>query len=278
MSLLRFIEDVIRLVVLAFLDLRRAGVRLVLFLALAVELLILLILSNPTFPLWNGPVVLLVERVFGSFYLHYPQSYVGLPTTGSAGKLLVDLVLTPFVAAWCGYAVLEVVGERYGKRMLSLCRKAYLPLLLLTVLEIGIWILFYGLPVYFIDRQLHLGYRLHSMITIFGSLLPLVLLAPFFFVLPHLLRERKGLPAAISSSFARARRSPSWPLAFVLVPWLASLPLSLVLQRSARLSAQLRPEMVLVVIGLQALIFLVFAFVTVDASVRLYLRPRGRGL
>lgn len=280
MNFLRFIEDLIRLVVLALLDLRRAGVRLILFAALAAEVLVLIICADPTFPAWSGVVIPLLERVFGAYYLHYPQSYIGLPATGAVGKLFIDLLVSPFVLAWCGMAILRVTGDEKAKRqsLFSSSVQYYAPFFLLTCLEIGVWVLFYGLPVYLLNTRFNLAYRTHAVVTIFGSLLPLLLLTPLFFVPPHLLREGKGLGRAIGSSFSRARKDPAWPLAFVALPWLASVPLSLTLQRSARLAAQLRPEIVLVAVALQAAIFLLFGFIALDAAIRIFLKPRSRGL
>ena len=280
MNLLRFVEDLIRLIVLGFLDFRRAGVRVVLFFAFAAELMVFVICADPTFPLWGGAVVPFVQRVFGSYYLHYPESFIGLPVTGAAGKLLVDLFVSPFVAAWCGLAVYHVVGDERTQNKTPARDSAhyYLPLFLLTCVEIAGWILLYGLPIYLLNTRFDLSYRIHSLITTFGSLLPLLLLCPLFFVPAHLLREDRGLPRAIGASFRRTRQDLQWPVAFVLLPWLAGLPLALILQRSTRLAAQLRPEIVLVVVALQAAIFLLFGFLALDASIRIFLKPRSRGL
>jgi hypothetical protein len=116
------------------------------------------------------------------------------------------------------------------------------------------------------------------MIATFGSLFPLILLSPLFFVPAHLLREDRGLIRAIGASFRRARQALEWPLAFVLLPWLTGLPLSLILQRSTRLAAQLRPEIILIVVAVQAAIFLLFGFLALDASIRIFQKPRSRGL
>ncbi len=280
MNLLRFVEDLIRLVVLGFLDFRRAGVRFVLLLALVAEVVVFVICADPTFPLWGGGIIPLVQRVFGSYYLHYPESFIGLPVTGAAGKIVVDLLVTPFVTAWCGLAVYRVLGEERTQNRAPARASAhyYWPLFLLTCVEIAVWILFYGLPVYLLNTKFHLPYKIHSMITSFGGLFPLLLLSPLYFVPAHLLREDRGLPRAIGASFRRARQALQWPVAFILLPWLAGLPLSLILQRSTRLAAQLRPEIILVVVAVQAAIFLLFGFLALDASIRIFLKPRSRGL
>jgi len=73
------------------------------------------------------------------------------------------------------------------------------------------------------------------------------------------------------------RREPILPFVVTTLPWLVGLPFLYVLRRSSILADRLRPEMVLAVMLAESLAMLVASFFTVEASVRLYLRPRGVG-
>ncbi len=278
MTLLRIIEQTIRLVALGLLDLKRAGVRRVLAAILLLEVLVMWMCAHPTHPLWSGWMVPVLRTAFGDYYLHYPQSFIGLPSTGSAARLVIELFVGPFVAAWLGWAVLRLADtrRRHEQSLARASGSAYPSVLALTVLVALSWFVLYAIPQIVILPRLHLSYRPHVVFSLVASLLPVVVMAPLFFALPHLLREGRGLMAAIRASWRIFRDDPLLPLLLSTLPWATALPFVFLLQRSALLAASLRPEVVLVIMATAAAVALMVEFITIDASVRLFLRQGGR--
>jgi len=277
MTLLRIIEQVIRLLALGLLDLRRAGIRRLLLAVLLVEAAALWVCAHPTSGLWAAWMVPLLRNVFGDYYLHYPQSFIGLPSTGTAARAILEVFGGPFVAAWCGLAVLRLADSHRPREthLAAASRAAYVPVLSLTLLSAAVWIVVYALPQAWLLPRLTLGYRMHLLFSLGGSALPVLLLSPLFFALPHLLREKRGLATAVRSSFRLFRGDPGPPLLLNLLPWTLAVPFVLLLQRSAYLAGRLRPEIVLATMILAAAVSLAAEFIVIDASIRLYLR-RGR--
>ena len=277
MTFLRVMEQAIRLVALAFLDLKRGGVCLLLTLFFALEVLVLWICANPTYDLWASGMVPIIRHLFGDYYLHYPQSFIGLPNTGAAGIVFLELLAGSFVAAWCTWAVLRLadshsaIPEKLGVASLH----AYPRVFLLALLELVVWVLLYALPQLLLLPHLGADYRLHALFSLGESLLPIVVLAPLFYALLLLVREERSFGKAISSSIALFRRDPWLPLLISILPWVMGIPFTYVLQRSASLSISLRPEIVLVVMAIGSAVSLVMAFVVIDSSVRLFLRYAG---
>ena len=109
---LQNVEQLVRLLALGFHDLRRPKVWLMLFLLWAGHLFALMVAADPTNSLWAGAIAPLVRWRFGDLYLHYPDSWIGLPMTGSALRLAVDLFLLPFVLLWIARVVLALSQRR----------------------------------------------------------------------------------------------------------------------------------------------------------------------
>ncbi len=279
MSLLRWIEWFIRMFVLAWIDLRQAGVRRILVGYFLLQVLVLYICADPVSEMWSSLMVPVIRGAFGDYYLHYPQSYIGLPVTGSATRVVLELLVGPYVLAWCAWAIrARLEGERLGQGELRRrSASCYLPLLGLGIIQLTVWLLAYGLPLDRLNASGLLSYRLHSGLTLMGGLFPVVLLAPLFYTAPHLVLEQSGLRAALRGSWRRFRSQGLLTLVLATLPWLVGLPFTQVLQRSARLAGMLRPEMILVVMAVQALVALLTGFLVISVAMRLYRKPKSEG-
>lgn len=276
MIFLGWIEWLVRVAVLSWIDLRKAGVLRILVPYFTLQVLALYACAVPVTEFWAGVVVPVVGRVFGDYYLHYPQCFIGLPVTGSAARLVTELVMGPLVVGWCAWALRSrLEGERMAPRHLLRRGAALYPVLLgLGLLQVGVWLLCYGLPLTRLNQSGLLSYRLHSGLTALGGVLPVLLLAPLFYVVPHLVYSQSGLWDALRQSWRLFRRRWFPPVFLSLIPWAVGLPFGQLLQRSARLAGRLRPEMVFVVMVVETLVAILVAFFVLDAAMRLYRYPR----
>jgi hypothetical protein len=183
------------------------------------------------------------------------------------------------VVGWCGWALRDRLEQRRSKvrHLWTLSLHSYPALFTFGVLQIAVWLVFYGLPLAQLNDSGLLSYRTHWGVTLLGGALPVLLLAPFFYAVPHLIFESRGLPAALAGSWRRFRKQ--WFLALFLsaIPWMVGLPFNQALQRSARLAGMLRPELILAVMVAQVLVSLLAFFLVLDAAMRLYRNPRTEG-
>jgi hypothetical protein len=279
MTLLRWIEWLIRMVTLAWLDLKASGVRRALVPYFLLQVLVLYICAAPVSQLWSGVVVPLVQLAFGEYYLHYPQSYIGLPVTGSAARVVVEVILAPLVVGWCAWA-LRYRLDHHRASAAELWRHAgrnYPALFVFGLLQVAVWLLAYGLPLAKLDSSSLLSYRSQWAVSLLGGALPMLILAPLFYTVPHLVIQESGLGAAMAESWRRFRKRWLMTLFLSAIPWMVGLPFTQALQRSSRLANLLRPELILVVMAVQVLVSVFAFFFVLDVAMRIYRNPRTEG-
>lgn len=276
MNLLLAVEQLIRLLTLAWFDLRHARFLVPMAMVWAMHLLVLTICANPTFPVWSGLTVPLFRATFGELLLHYPQSLIGLPTSASALGLVVDLLLGPALAGWIVHGSLRTAKGRVPREpwWRGLDRARYLRLFLYGVVTIGLWVTVHaGVIRWVLEAELS-SYQNRVLFTYLWGYVPSLLLLPVLFVIPALIEGETSFVAAIRRSVHHMRQLPLLGALIVILPHTLGLPFVYVLNRSAVLANQLRPEVVPWVMAVQALVAIVATFLVLNASSRLWVRRK----
>lgn len=277
MSFVLVSEQLIRLAVLCWLDLRRW--RLVLPAAglVLAHWALYAMIANPTYPLWSGIVVPLLQLRFGDYYLHYPQALIGLPQSGAGMGLLLDLLVAPVVAGWvaAGAAALSTTRSLRWGEMVALSRSAYATLFAVGLFVAAVWLFLYAAPLQLLLRETALTYRARVLLTHGLGLVPSLLLAPLIFVPAAAVVTRGSFVQSIRGSAAYFRRQPGLAVTLSLCSYLAGAPFAFLLQRSALLANRLRPEVIPALLAIESFVVILVGFFVVDAATRTWMARRG---
>lgn len=272
------IEQLIKLSSLAWVDLRRWPLPALVGLWVLVQGLVLAIAADPTHPLWSGWVVPLFRWRFGELYLHYPQALAGLADSSAALRLPLVVLLGSWVQLAATAAVLQSARARRiaDGTVLAVATRRWPAFLLVALLVQLAWGLLYSLPVSWALREAALSYPLRLALGYGAALLPLLATLPLLYVAPAL-ASGAGLGEALRGSARRVMGGKTIAFLLATLPWVVGLPFDWVLDRSALLANQLRPEMVFLVVLARLVVVQLAAFVMWSGAARLYARPGTRG-
>jgi hypothetical protein len=275
-NLLIAIEQFLRMLALGWSDLRRGRVLPPLLLLLTGHVLALVVAANPTLPIWSFFAAPLIELRFGALFLHYPQSWIGLPQTGSGLRVLVDLVLVPFVATWVLAWLFPFLRERrapqWQRSMPRLSR--WFPAFVLNFLLSVLYVVVYAGALRLVDQFVELPHRPRQLLGYAWTFAPALLLSMFLYALPAVVDGHSPW-WALRWSLGPWRRNRILSFLLALLPIVIGLPFGYLLDRSAWIAQQLRPEIVLYLMIVQSLFSIVVGFLVLDAATRIFEQSRG---
>jgi hypothetical protein len=245
------------------------GPFLAFWLAQAAMILILTQFYQPAL----APVLVPFLRLLGGdAILHYPVFYLALPSVFTVVALLLDLFIgawtlgTAFLLFWQADRPAEPfrgafrrAGKQYWRLVL-----ARLPLVLLLV------ICLFWLPRFLLAGSPDVPGSTIRAIRYGSILVGSVLEGLFLYASLGILVEGRGVGEALRRSFSLAGRIPLATLGAVLIPNLIQIPVSAVFRRSDVIVRNLRPEVIVWVLLIAAMLYAVSAFFAVGAGARLF--------
>jgi len=276
MNLLLAIEQLIRLFSLAWMDLRRPRFLAPVGLVWGLHLGVLAICADPTFPLWSALTVPLFRATFGELLLHYPQALIGLPSSASAMGLVVDALVGPALVGWVVRGSLQTARGRIPREpwWRGVDRALYLRLLVYGLVTLGLWVALHaGVLRWVLEAELS-SYQNRVLFSYLWGYVPSLLLLPLLFVVPALVEGETSFARAVRRSVHHVRGLPLLGALLVTLPHTLGIPFVYLLNRSAVLANQLRPEVVVGVMAVQSLVAILATVVVLNASSRLWVRRR----
>lgn len=255
----------------SFRDFRRARVWVPFLILGAVQLFVVLLLTQFHRPLLAPLLAPLIQTMVGAPALHYPQFYIALPSVFGRINPFLDWLVGSFIL---GAAVLVLWHSALGmgnRESWRLAARRYLSLLAvrlpLLVLLLGLaWVL----PMTLIPEGGELRGNTLRLFR-YGTFVVGVVLEMMFVYAPVvLLLESTPVLPALGRGLRVLTRAPLATALVVGVPNLLQLPISWALRRADTVVQSLNPELVLVMVAGAILVYVGINYFILASVVRIY--------
>lgn len=260
-------------------DLRRVRVLQPFLVLAAVQLVVLLLLTQFYRPGLSALMVPMLSRVQDGAALHYPQFYIFLPGIFSQANLVIDWLFGSLVFGTAFLTVWYVAFGRQEEGSWRRARKRYLGLLLvrlpLILLLVGAATI---IPEMLAGDGGLAGTRLRMVR--YGSFFVGAFVEMLFVFAPLiLLAESRSVGQALRKGLMLAAKVPLATALIVLVPNLVQIPTGWVFRRADSVVRNLSPELVAVLVGASVIVYVFVNYFIVASAVRVYAsraeRPGG---